>query len=115
MSNATDEQSKDVAPDIEAIQSDIEDTRRQLGETVDALTARLDIKARTRARIQTTRDQAADGLVTARSQARGLATRVREQATDESGAVRREVLVATAVVAMVAVAITAATIRKEHR
>jgi len=34
------------ADDIEAIQRDIEATRAELGETVEALTAKLDVKAR---------------------------------------------------------------------
>jgi hypothetical protein len=38
-------------PDIEQLQAEIEQTREQLGETVDALTAKLDVKSRTRARL----------------------------------------------------------------
>ena len=37
--------------DRETIQRDIEDTRRRLGETVDALAQRLDVKSRARAKV----------------------------------------------------------------
>ena len=39
--------------DREAIERDIEQTRAQLGETVDALTSRLDVKSRVKAKVST--------------------------------------------------------------
>jgi uncharacterized protein DUF3618 len=113
--SAPERQDTDTTTDIEAIQNDIELTRRQLGETVDALTARLDVKARTRARFQTTRDRAVDGIGTARARARSLAADAQDRATDERGTVRREVLVTAAVVALLAVAATTVAVRRGRR
>ena len=45
-------------PDVEEIQADIEQTRQELGETVDALTAKMDVKSRTKARLDDTRQRA---------------------------------------------------------
>lgn len=48
------------APDagIDDIEADIEDTRKELGETVQALSAKLDVKDRAREKAAETRDRA---------------------------------------------------------
>jgi len=46
------------ANDPEAIRADIERTRENLAETVDALHAKLDIKSQARARVERAKDQA---------------------------------------------------------
>lgn len=56
-------------PGIEEIEADIARTREELAETVDELTARLDVKARVRGRILETRSQAADRVRALRAQA----------------------------------------------
>lgn len=85
-------------PDIDALQADIEATREQLGETVDSLAAKLDVKGRTRARLQTSKQQATDTLLTVRDQAK-------DRATDENGEVHREVLIGAGVLAAATVAL----------
>lgn len=46
--------------DIDEIQTDIEQTRRELGETVEALTAKMDVKQRTKDKASETRDLVVD-------------------------------------------------------
>ena len=59
----------DANPDIEQIQSEIEQTRQELGETVDALTAKLDVKSRARARLDDTKHRAAEQVQIAQTRA----------------------------------------------
>lgn len=40
-------------PEVAALQADIERTREELAQTVDQLTAKLDVKSRIRARVTT--------------------------------------------------------------
>lgn len=89
--------------DIDSLQADIEATREELGQTVDALAAKLDVKARTRARLESGRDTAVASLSTAR-----------DRATDDDGNVRREVLVAAGVLALSVTAVVVLTIRKRR-
>ena len=42
---------------IDDIQADIEDTRKELGETVEALSAKLDVKERTKEKVAETKDR----------------------------------------------------------
>ena len=51
-SNGTGAEAK---PDVEEIQANIEQTRQELGETVEALTAKLDVKSRTKAKVADTK------------------------------------------------------------
>jgi hypothetical protein len=45
---------------VDEIRSDIEQTRKELGDTVGALTARMDVKARTKDKVAETRDLVAE-------------------------------------------------------
>lgn len=95
-------------PDIDTLQADIEATREQLGETVDALAAKLDVKGRTRARLQTSKQQATDTLISARDQAK-------DRATNQNGEVRREVLIGAGVLAAATVALVVVlTVRRRN-
>jgi hypothetical protein len=47
-----------TTPDIDRIEHDIAQTRQELGETVEALSARLDLKARAKQRIAATKQRA---------------------------------------------------------
>jgi hypothetical protein len=76
----------------EEIQADIEQQREELAETLDALSAKLDMKAQARAKAQDVRTTTQLGVA-----------RVRERATTESGKPRPEV-VGGAVLVVVAVA-----------
>jgi hypothetical protein len=98
----SEEEAPDVS-DLDALQADVEETRRELGQTVDALAAKLDVKARTRARLDAGRQQVLDGV-----------SLVRDQATDDNGAVRREVLIAAGVLA-VSVSVIAVLVVRTHK
>ena len=43
--------------DIDELQNDIEQTRKELGETVEALTAKLDVKERAKEKVAETKEQ----------------------------------------------------------
>ncbi|MGI8434417.1 MAG: DUF3618 domain-containing protein [Nocardioidaceae bacterium] len=80
------------APSVDELQVNIERNRDQLGETVDALTAKLDVKTRTKERIAITRQQAVVRVSDARSRAAALTTRAKDAATDENGRPTKPVL-----------------------
>ena len=86
-------------PDASAedLQADIDHTRAELGQTVGALTAKLDVKARAR-------DAAADAKRQVADQSRMAKNAVIAKTTTPDGAVKPAVPVA-AVAALVAVAV----------
>jgi hypothetical protein len=55
------------------VRADIERTRQQLGETVEALAAKADVKARARQKVTEAREQAAGRVTRLRKQAAGRA------------------------------------------
>jgi ElaB/YqjD/DUF883 family membrane-anchored ribosome-binding protein len=72
--------------DPEQIREEIEATRRELGDTVEALAAKTDVKARMRERIESTKETAAQKLGQAReaspdgvSSAAGQATQIAKE------------------------------------
>jgi hypothetical protein len=102
-------------PSVEDIQADIEQTRAELAETVDALTAKMDVKGRTKQRLTSTKDQAAvkarDAQVQvtakvheAQVKATQLVGQAKEQATDEQGKPKPAVLGGAGVAAALLVA-----------
>lgn len=99
---------QDTSPSVEAIEADIAQTREELADTVDQLTARLDVKARTKERIHQTSDQVtgkvADGL---------HALRVR--AADQDGRPPRAALGVGGAVALVVVAVLAVIVWRRGR
>ncbi|MCG5434423.1 DUF3618 domain-containing protein [Mycobacterium sp. MYCO198283] len=46
--------------DVDAIQADIENTRAELGQTVEALSAKLDVKGQAQAKVDEKKQQVAD-------------------------------------------------------
>ena len=55
--------SKDEEPSVAELQADIEQTREQLGGTVDALAAKLDVKSRAKDKISATKERLKDRAV----------------------------------------------------
>lgn len=102
-------------PDIDKIQADIEQTRQELGETVDALTAKLDVKSRARARLDDTKQRAAGQVQLAQTRATDLTKNARSAATTSDGKPTPTVLatVAGVVVTLVSAA-TLAIVRKRR-
>ena len=62
------------APEVAALQADIERTREELAQTVDQLTAKLDVKTRVRDRAVESKDRAAAQVQSMRERAADLAT-----------------------------------------
>jgi chromosome segregation ATPase len=109
--------SNGAKPDVEEIQANIEQTRQELGETVDALTAKMDVKSRTKARLDDTRQRATVKLNQTKGQASvklqdakvrtsQLTAQAKHNATDDAGKPKPAVLAGaggavTAVVALV--------------
>ena len=103
-------------PEIDELQADIERTREELAETVDALTAKLDVKSRAKARMTDTKQRAAVQLDTAKQRAavqldtakvrgRALTAQARSNATDAQGKPTPAVLAGTGATAAVLVAL----------
>jgi len=69
-----DNRSADETPEVAELQADIERTRADLAQTVDQLTAKLDVKTRVRNRVSDTKETAT-----------GQLRRLRDQATDDGG------------------------------
>ena len=86
---------------VTELREDIAQHRQELAQTVDALAAKLDVKARTRARLEAGRAKAVETVTTAR-----------DHATDDNGAVRPELLVAAGVLALSVTAITLLGLRR---
>jgi chromosome segregation ATPase len=72
-------------PSVDELQADIERNREELAETVEALTAKLDVKGRARARLADTRQRAADRLGAGRARANELTRSARSAATTDEG------------------------------
>jgi cobalamin biosynthesis Mg chelatase CobN len=76
-------------PDVAALREDIRQTRAELGETVQALAAKADVKARAREQVEQTKQRA-------RSQVHDATERVREVAATAAAAATGKVRSATA-------------------
>jgi Flp pilus assembly protein TadD len=72
-------------PDVEALRAEIKQTRSELGETVQALAAKADVKARAKEQVEVTKQrvkaQAAEATGKVREAAHQAGERVRNAAT----------------------------------
>ena len=91
---------------IEEIQADIDQTRKELGETVEALAAKVDVTGRAKQKASDTKDRVVEKAQLGRDviveKARAVQTTARAAVTDDVGSVKPVVPVA-AVVAVTAV------------
>lgn len=76
-------------PDVAALREDIRQTRAELGETVQALAAKADVKARAKEQVEQTRQKA-------RAQVHDATEKVREAAATAAAAATGKVRSATA-------------------
>lgn len=106
---------KPEQPDIEQIQATIEQTREELGETVDALTAKLDVKSRTRARLTDTKNQTAAKLQDAQARASQLTKSAQNSATDDQGKPKPALIAGAAGLGAVLVTTIAVTVWRKRR
>lgn len=94
---STQESSPESTPDIEELQAEIEKTRQALGETVDALSAKTDLKARVGAKVDEVRG------------------RVHDAATDDQGDLKPVVPAGAAAVALLAGGIVVLLVWRKRR
>ena len=107
-SNGTASGDQDKSPSVAAIEADIAHTRAELADTVDQLTAKLDVKTRTKERIHHTSDQVTETVV-------GQVHALREHATDEDGRPTRATLGAGGAAVLVAVAVVVLVVWRRRR
>lgn len=69
----------------EEIEADLERTRAELGQTVDALSAKLDVKSRARAQLRSVTTCLQDQVSATRSRAGTLTAKGKDAVTDEGG------------------------------
>ena len=86
---------------VEDIQADIEATRSELGQTVEALSAKLDVKHQAKQKVDDTKELIADKAQDVRSKGSEVGSQVVNAATDDKGSIRPAVPVAA--LALVAV------------
>jgi flagellar capping protein FliD len=85
------------------LRAGIEQTREELGETIEALTAKLDVKSRAKNRLGRAREEAATHLQVATRQSSQLTSRAMDRVSTASGGTDPRTL---AIVALVAVLLT---------
>ena len=90
---------------VDDIRSDIDATRGELGETVEALSTKLDVKLQAKKRVEDTKDLIADKAQTVRSKGSDVGSRIVDVATDDEGSVRRMVPVAAVALIVVIVGV----------
>lgn len=69
----------------EDLEADLERTRRELGETLEALTGRFDVKAQAKEQIDMTKERVGEQADAARERALGYVDSAKEFVTDERG------------------------------
>jgi len=72
------------------VREEIKETRRELGETVGALAAKADVKARAAHVAETAKDRAADMAETAKGRAAHVAETAKDRAADMAGSVKEK-------------------------
>ena len=97
-SNGTSAASSGEKPDIDQLQAEIEQTRAELGETVEALTAKLDVKSRAKERLTQYKQHASGQVSVAQARAVDLSKSARTAATTEDGKPTPTVLAGAAAV-----------------
>lgn len=97
----------------EEIEADIEHTRQELGDTVEALAEKLDVKAQTRQQVDEVKERAADQIDDVRRQARGYVTRAKYTVIDEEG--KPQAWVGLAVTAAAVIGAGAIFLRRRNR
>lgn len=100
-------------PSQEELVADIEQTRAQLGETVDALAHKLDVKAQARAHADATKQRLQQQVTSLQSMGRRAGGKAKDAATDDNGHVapRFPLAAASAIVLLLAVVL----IRRRQR
>jgi len=87
------------------LETDIERTREDLGNTVDELTAKLDVKAQAQHKVQDVKHRATEQAHTAQVRVGQAAARAKETARDDQGKVKPAFPVGAAVLVAAVIAL----------
>jgi hypothetical protein len=90
----------DAGLSADELQADIERTRAQLGNTVDALSEKLDVKAQTRHKVESLKQGGAAKVDAVRARSGEAATKARNAATDGHGKPKTGLLAGAALAAV---------------
>ena len=103
--NDPDPNTPEPGPDAGAddIRADIEATRHELGETVEALSAKLDVTHQAKQKVDDTKEAIADKAGALREKGSQMGARAVDVATDDAGSLRPAVPAAVLVVVAVIV------------
>jgi ElaB/YqjD/DUF883 family membrane-anchored ribosome-binding protein len=69
-------------PDVAALRAEIKQTRAELGETVQALAAKADVKARAREQVEQTKQKVRESVVSATDRVRHAAVSARDTVSE---------------------------------
>lgn len=105
----------DAGLSADELQADIERTREQLGNTVDALSEKLDVKAQTRHKMESLKQGGAAKAEAVRARGGEAATKARNAATDGQGKPKTGVLAGAAASAAAVLAAGIAVVRRRRR
>lgn len=87
MTTPTDPDAPPPAKDSSAdeVEADLERTREDLGRTVDALSAKLDVKSQTQQKLRAAKQRAIEQAHVVRGRGEQVVARVRDTVTDDRG------------------------------
>jgi MYXO-CTERM domain-containing protein len=107
--------SESSAQDIDQLQAQIEQTREELADTVDALGAKLDVKSRAKDKVSATTEQARAGVEAGRDRVVRVANNAVDAATDDSGRPTPSVIVAVSSAALAAALVAGFVVWRRRR
>lgn len=97
------------------IEADLAQTRQELGETVDALSAKLDVKSRAKDQVAVTKHRANEQVQVARERAAQAVAQGKNAATDEQGSVKPVVPAVAGGVVLVVLAVVGVGLVRRYR
>ena len=104
----------DAGPTADELQADIERTREQLGNTVDALSEKLDVKAQTRHKVENLKQGGGAKVSAVRARGGQAAAKAKNAATDRQGKPKTGLLAGAALAAAL-LAVVAAVVWRRRR
>ena len=96
------------------LQTDIEHTREQLGQTVDALSEKLDVKAQAEYKLHNAKDHATAQLESMRGRAERVAAQAKDAATDEQDNLKPAVPIGAALITAAIAAVVVIVVRRRR-
>lgn len=104
----------DHEPTVEELEAQIEQTRMDLGDTVEALSAKLDVKSRVKSGAGDVAHRGKEQIDVVRSRASAVLTQARDAALDERGRPQPPVLAGVAGVLILATAVVVVVVRRRR-